>query len=170
MNASHVVSLPSAFSLFSLVVAANAEQVEDGDATTRRSTRVAKVGSPDPTAGSAGQPTRLLRRPRGDQGLTARQLLDLPFYHPTPFFAGASDHEKAMAGAGLGKRFGYLADMMHGDYLLGGEAGVADCYLFVMLLWAQKNGVEAPDKLAAFRDRMGGRPSVRAAMKHEGLA
>ena len=40
---------------------------------------------------------------------------------------------------------------------------------FVMLIWAQKNGLEAPGKLAMFRDRMMERPAVREAMMHEGL-
>ncbi len=48
----------------------------------------------------------------------------------------------------------YLADTMQGDFLFGADVSVADCYLFVMLLWAQKNGLEPPGKLATFRERM----------------
>ena len=87
-----------------------------------------------------------------------------------PFFAGAGDDEKAKASEAIRKRMTYLADTMKGDYLFGADISVADCYLFVMLLWAQKNGVEAPDKLGAFRERMMKRPSAQTAMKHEGLA
>jgi glutathione S-transferase len=58
---------------------------------------------------------------------------------------------------------------MKGDYLFGADLSVADCYLFVMLLWAQKNAIEAPARLVAFRDRMMGLPAVQKAMKHEGL-
>ena len=32
----------------------------------------------------------------------------------------------------------WLADTMEGDYLFGDTLSVADCYLFVMLLWANK--------------------------------
>lgn len=64
---------------------------------------------------------------------------------------------------------GYLADTMQGDFLFGSDISVADCYLFVMLLWAQKNGLAVPDKLAAYRDRLMERPAVRTAMTHEGL-
>ncbi len=86
-----------------------------------------------------------------------------------PFFAGGSDSDKAKAGEVILKRMGYLADTMQGDFLFGAEVSVADCYLFVMLLWAKKNGLDVPAPLAAFRDRMMELPSVKTAMTHEGL-
>jgi len=86
-----------------------------------------------------------------------------------PFFAGAGDSDKAKAGEMIGKRMGYLADTMQGDYLFGSSVSVADFYLFVMLLWAKKFGVEPPAPLVAFRERMMTLPSVQKAMKHEGL-
>ncbi len=86
-----------------------------------------------------------------------------------PFFAGASDDEKAKAGETIVRRMTWLANTMEGDYLFGDTVSAADCYLFVMLLWAKKNGIEAPAKLVAFRDRMMERPAVRKAMAHEGL-
>ncbi len=63
----------------------------------------------------------------------------------------------------------YLADTMKGEFLFGADISVADCYLFVMLLWAQKMGLDVPEKLAGFRDRMMGRPAVQKAMTDEGL-
>ena len=86
-----------------------------------------------------------------------------------PFFAGAGDSDKAKAGEMIGKRMGYLADTMKGDYLFGSTVSVADFYLFVMLLWAKKFGVEPPASLVAFRERMMTLSSVQKAMKHEGL-
>jgi len=86
-----------------------------------------------------------------------------------PFFAGAGDSDKAKAGEMIGKRMGYLADTMKGDYLFGSGVSVADFYLFVMLLWAKKFGVEPPAPLVAFRERMMMLSSVQKAMKHEGL-
>ena len=86
-----------------------------------------------------------------------------------PFFAGAGDSDKAKAGEMIVKRMGYLADSMKGDYLFGSTVGVADFYLFVMLLWAKKFNVEPPPPLVAFRERMMTLPSVQKAMKHEGL-
>ena len=86
-----------------------------------------------------------------------------------PFFSGASDDEKAKAATMIVKRMTYLADTMAGDYLFGEAVSVADFYLFVMLLWTQKFGVDAPPPLAALRERMMELPSVRTAMTHEGL-
>ena len=87
-----------------------------------------------------------------------------------PFFSGAGDEEKAAAGAVITKRLGYLADTMAGAYMFGAELSVADAYLFVMLLWARKNGVTIPDPLPAFLARLMTRPAVQTAMKHEGLS
>jgi glutathione S-transferase len=58
---------------------------------------------------------------------------------------------------------------MKGDFLFGDKISTADCYLFVMLLWAQKFGIVMPENLDAFRDRLMERPSVKTAMTHEGL-
>ena len=86
-----------------------------------------------------------------------------------PFFAGGGDAEKSDAGKMILKRMSYLAETFQGDFLFGARLSVADCYLFVMLLWAKKNGLEVPPKLGAFRDRMMNRSAVQEAMKHEGL-
>lgn len=86
-----------------------------------------------------------------------------------PFFQGGGDAEKAKAADKIGKRMTYLAGTMQGDYLFGTQVSVADCYLFVMLLWADKNGLQIPEPLPAFRDRMMARDAVRKAMTHEGL-
>ena len=86
-----------------------------------------------------------------------------------PFFAGAGDSEKAKAGEMILKRMDYLTNTMKGDFIFGPAVSVADCYLFVMLLWAKKQGVEVPPKLNGYRDRMMTLPSVQKAMTHEGL-
>jgi glutathione S-transferase len=86
-----------------------------------------------------------------------------------PFFAGGSEEEKTKAGDIILKRMDYLADTMESGYLFGTSVSVADCYLFVMLLWAAKNKLQAPAKLLAFRERMMTRPAVQTAMRHEGL-
>ena len=113
-------------------------------------------------------------KPSGPMGHT--HLLEALAYLSTeihksfkPFFSGAGDEEKSKAGEMILKRMGYVAETMQGDFLFGSDVSVADCYLFVMLLWAQKNGLEAPAKLAAFRGRMMERPAVHKAMTHEGL-
>ncbi len=113
-------------------------------------------------------------RPSGPMGQT--QLLQALAYVSTelhksfkPFFAGASDEDKKKAGELIGKRLAYLDERMDGDFLFGDSISAADAYLFVMLLWAAKVGLDVPAKMAAFRDRMKERPAVQKAMKHEGL-
>ena len=57
------------------------------------------------------------------------------------------------------------------DYLMGEQFTVADAYLFTVTGWAQFVGVDISGlaHLAAYRDRVGARPAVQAAMKAEGL-
>ena len=81
-----------------------------------------------------------------------------------------SDAEKAAAKAALTFRFKLLSDRLTTKYLLGDEPTVADFYLFVTLLWAERFGVEIPPRLADLRARMKTRPAVQLAMQQEGLA
>jgi len=113
-------------------------------------------------------------KPSGPMGHT--HLLEALAYISTeihkafkPFFSGAGEEEKAKAGEIIRRRFSYLADTMKGELLFGSDVSVADFYLFVMLLWAQKNGIEPPEKLTAFRDKMMKLSSVTTAMTHERL-
>lgn len=113
--------------------------------------------------------------PTGAMGRT--RLLEMLAYVSTeihksfaPFFQGGSDDAKHKAAEKLGKRFGWIASQMQGDYLFGAEASVADCYLFVMLLWAGKTQLAVEPRLAALHDRMQQRPAVQLALHHEGLA
>ena len=86
-----------------------------------------------------------------------------------PFFTpGASDEAKASAAATIAKRLAFLAGRMDGDYLLG-QFSVADAYLFVILMWAKRNGVALADPLPAYFERLKARPAVQLALQHEGL-
>jgi glutathione S-transferase len=84
------------------------------------------------------------------------------------FTPGSSDGEKAAARELIGKRLSFVAERLKGDYLLGGFS-VADAYLFVMLMWAQGNGVSLPDPLPAYFARVKARPAVQTSLQHEGL-
>lgn len=113
-------------------------------------------------------------KPSGPMGHT--HLLEALAYISTeihksfkPFFTGAGDEEKTKAGETILKRMDYLAGQMDGDYLFGSAISVADFYLFVMLLWADKNDLAVPVGLAGYRDRISQLPSAQTAMKHEGL-
>lgn len=89
-----------------------------------------------------------------------------------PFFTpGASQEQKDEAAAALGKRFATVADMLADrDFVVGDAVSIADCYLFVMLLWARKNDVAVPDRLGPYFDRLKARPAFARALAEEGLA
>ena len=57
------------------------------------------------------------------------------------------------------------------QYLMGDHFTVADAYLFTVTNWAQFVGLDISQlkNLAAYRERIGARPAVQAAMKAEGL-
>ena len=80
-----------------------------------------------------------------------------------------SEAQKAQARATISRLLDHLADGLDGDYLFGETPSVADFYLFVMLLWAERFDVGIPAPFVALRQRMASRPAVQAAMRHEGL-
>jgi glutathione S-transferase len=82
---------------------------------------------------------------------------------------GDSEGEKAKARQAVVQRLELLAESCTGPYLFGTRPTVADCYLFVMLLWSMKLGVEMPDVFRTLRDAMLDRPAVQKAMAREGL-
>ena len=88
-----------------------------------------------------------------------------PFFNPA-----ASDAERDEAKQVLAKRFA-IVEAQLGDqpFLFGEGVSVADCYLFVMLFWATKRGVEVGKPLEAYYARMRARPAVVRAFAEEGL-
>ncbi|WP_419827103.1 glutathione binding-like protein [Sphingomonas sp.] len=89
-----------------------------------------------------------------------------------PFFKlDASQIEKDEAAQTIGKRLQTIADQLSGgDFLLGDALSVADCYLFVMLMWARKNGLPLPAGLDGYFDRLKARPGFAKALSEEGLS
>jgi glutathione S-transferase len=88
-----------------------------------------------------------------------------------PFFrADASEEERDHARALLARRFGQIADQL-GDreVLVDQMLSVADCYLFVMLLWAQRKELELPPTLASYYERLKARPAFAQALAEEQL-
>lgn len=90
-----------------------------------------------------------------------------------PLFNPASSADaKSMAITQLEKRFGHAADLLEGqDYLVGQHYSVADIYLFVMLTWTDKMGIDLArwPALQAFKARIAARPAVQQALADEGL-
>lgn len=105
-----------------------------------------------------------------------RQLEMLAFIsteiHPAykPMWHGGTDEEKAKARANVARLLAYAATQLQGDYLFGDELSVADCYLYVMLRWADKLGIAVPEPLLRLQWRMEQRPAVQAALAREEAA
>src|SRR5262249_23477042 len=87
-----------------------------------------------------------------------------------PLFHGGSEADKKKAAEAIDRKLAFIETKFRGPYLFGPNATVADMYLFVMLLWATKLKLKVPAILQAFSERMGSRPTVYGALKHEGLA
>jgi glutathione S-transferase len=87
-----------------------------------------------------------------------------------PYFTpGATEDAKASAGQTILKRLTFIAERLNQDYLLRAGFSVPDAYLFVMLMWARKNGLSLPVPLPAYFERMKARPAVQRSLKEEGL-
>jgi glutathione S-transferase len=78
---------------------------------------------------------------------------------------------KEMAKATLGKKFGYISERLSGNFLLGQQYSIVDCYLFTVLNWSPMVGVDLSPwpELGRYIERVRNRPAVQAAMKSEGL-
>ena len=89
-----------------------------------------------------------------------------------PFFMpDASAEAKQKAADTLAKRYALLEEQVGDDgFLIGDALSVADCYLFVTLLWAEQNDLATPPRLAAYRDRLKQRPAFAKALAEEGLS
>ncbi|MDR3221602.1 MAG: glutathione transferase GstA [Candidatus Accumulibacter sp.] len=70
----------------------------------------------------------------------------------------------------LARRLAFVAGHLEkNDFLLGDRFSVADAYLYTVLYWTQWTGVDLTrwPSLVAFQQRVGGRPSVKAAQAAE---
>jgi glutathione S-transferase len=89
-----------------------------------------------------------------------------------PFFHGASEEQKASQRVQIGKRFSYINQHLTAQpFLLGGDFTVADAYLFVMLTWAGKVGIELTQwpTLNDYYTRLQARPQIQKTLQAEGL-
>lgn len=87
-----------------------------------------------------------------------------------PFWKGASEAEKDHAGQMLVRHFAVIARQL-GDrpFLTGERMTIADPYLFVMLMWADRHGIGVSGPFGNYVARMKERPSVAQALAEEGL-
>ena len=91
----------------------------------------------------------------------------------SPLFNPATPEEyKTMAREKVLQRLQWVDSQLAGkQYLMGDQFTVADGYLFTVTNWAKPTNVDIAGlaNLAAYRERVGARPAVQAAMKAEGL-
>lgn len=87
-----------------------------------------------------------------------------------PMWHAGNETLKTEARAKISSLLDELSGSLGGDYLFGDTPSVADFYLFVMLLWAERFDVPIPSSFVALRRRMASRPAVQAALRQEGLA
>jgi glutathione S-transferase len=111
-------------------------------------------------------------RPNGPLGRT-RLLEMLAFIateiHPAfrPLWHDGPEAEKQKARERIAALLEFAASKLTGDYLFDDALSVADCYLFVMLRWAEKTGIVVPESLLRLQWRMEQRPTVEAAIRQE---
>jgi glutathione S-transferase len=89
------------------------------------------------------------------------------------FRPNTPDAYKVISRENLGKRFDWVDQQLAGkQYLTGQKFSVADAYLFTVLRWAPRVGIDTAKwpNITAFMDRVGARPKVQEALKAEGLA
>jgi len=90
-----------------------------------------------------------------------------PIFRPT-----TPEEFKKISKENLGKRFDYLDKHFTGrQYLMGDKFTVADAYLFTVLRWTTRIGMDLAKwpNLKAYVDRIAARPKVQEALKAEGL-
>jgi glutathione S-transferase len=79
---------------------------------------------------------------------------------------------KASAIANLHKKFDWLSVFLGGkSHLMGDAFTVADAYLFTVLSWTARLGIDLGKwpVLTDYQSRIGRRPNVQQAMRDEGL-
>ena len=83
----------------------------------------------------------------------------------------AGDETKAFFRAQIAERLDYVESHLgNGPFLMGATLTLPDAYLFVITGWADKMiGLDRWPNLAAFRERMLERSSVRHVLRFEGL-
>jgi glutathione S-transferase len=90
-----------------------------------------------------------------------------PIFRPT-----TPDAYKTISKENLSKRFDWVDKQLSGkQYLMDGKFTVADAYLFTVLRWTSRIGMDLGKwpNLKAYVDRVAARPKVKEALQAEGL-
>lgn len=145
-------------------------QLDDGQLLTEVPAIVTYLAELKPAAGLLPPPATL-ERARVMEWLT---YIGTELHKScSPMFRPAASADwKAAALANLERRLGYTNDVLaNNDYLTGSHYTVADAYLFVVLSWSGKIGVDLTPwpALVRFQERVGARPAVQRALREQGL-
>lgn len=93
-------------------------------------------------------------------------------FSPWLFHPEHGEQAAGVARGKIGERFAFIdRHLQDRRYLLGDRFTVADAYLFTIVSWSRLLGIDlaAWPSLAAYTDRISGRPAVQEAMRAEGL-
>jgi glutathione S-transferase len=85
-------------------------------------------------------------------------------------FFSPAEAEKVAAAAAIESRMALVAGQLAGPFWLGARFTPADAALWVLVGWAMQDEMAVPEPLRAWHARIAARPTVRAALKAEGLA
>ena len=137
--------------------------LDDGEVLTENIAILDWLASQYPQLGGTGQLGRF-------RVLEALAFISTELHRSfKPMWHASSDADRAKATRIIGEHFDFLSQGLATDYLFGENPSVADFYLFVMLLWAEKFAIPVPPQMAGLQARMKARPAVRLAMEREGL-
>jgi glutathione S-transferase len=82
----------------------------------------------------------------------------------------AEEEARAKAKEIIGQRMAFVDSQLgKRDYIVGDALTIADCYLFVMVIWCRKHDIKLPPGLVEYCHRIDLLPPVVAAMTEEGL-
>lgn len=143
--------------------------LDDGTLLTETAAILAYLADTAPAAGPAAG-REPLERYRLQRWLAFINSELHKLFSPWLFVPDAGEQAQAFARARIAERLAHVdAQLAHGHFLLGESFTVADAYLFAVARWSHLFGIDlAPNpRLAAYLERVGERPAVRAALQVE---
>jgi glutathione S-transferase len=145
-------------------------ELDDGNILTEGAVILQYIADQSPASNLAPK-AGTLERYRLQEWLTFIGTEVHKSYSPL-FNPNAAEEVKSYVRNALVPRLAYVeAQLANNDYLMGSGFSVADAYLFVVLNWSKRVGVElgAYPNIQNYMARVAMRPAVQAAMKAEGL-
>jgi glutathione S-transferase len=145
-------------------------EVDGGDKLTEGPVIVQYIADKNPGAGLAPAPGTMERyRVQEWLNFITSELHKSfgPIFRPT-----TPEEFKTISKENLSKRFDWLDRQLAGkQYLMGDKFTIADAYLFTVLRWMARIGMDIAKwpNLKAYFDRVQARPKVQEALKAEGL-